>query len=148
MNHLKWIWYYHMYSGFLTGTRAQEGEALLCLPAELSTQLGETAEPSETSRDMARSSDPRLARPCHTRTKHHSGSNVSFSHDTEGGEDDQTRVYWFVLNLSLNLSSFVDRVNGGCGICKKRIVKNNVDTLITWRIGIKSVFRETHSRLI
>uniref|UniRef100_A0A3B4B5V4 Uncharacterized protein n=1 Tax=Periophthalmus magnuspinnatus TaxID=409849 RepID=A0A3B4B5V4_9GOBI len=24
-----------------------------------------------------------------TRTKHHSGSNVSFSHDTEGGEDDQ-----------------------------------------------------------
>lgn len=75
--------------------QAQEGEALLCLTAESSTQFGEMAEPSETSRDTARSSDPRLARPCqpaHTRTKHHSGSNVSFSHDTEGGEDDQTQV--------------------------------------------------------
>ncbi|TNN03543.1 hypothetical protein fugu_000572 [Takifugu bimaculatus] len=75
---------------------AQEGEALLCLTAESSTQLGEMAEPSETSRDTARSSDPRLARPCqpaHTRIKHHSGSNVSFSHDTEGGEDDQTQDF-------------------------------------------------------
>ncbi|XP_038591337.1 transmembrane protein 94 isoform X4 [Micropterus salmoides] len=72
---------------------AQEAEALLVLPAESSTQLGEGPEPSETSHDTPRSSDnPRLQRSCqpaHTRIKHHSGSNVSFSHDTEGGEDDQ-----------------------------------------------------------
>ncbi|KAM3591994.1 uncharacterized protein V6R79_011033 [Siganus canaliculatus] len=70
---------------------AQEAEALLCLTAESSTQQAEGPEPSE-SHDTARSSDQRLVRPCqpaNTRTKHHSGSNVSFSHDTEGGEDDQ-----------------------------------------------------------
>ncbi|XP_030256107.1 transmembrane protein 94 isoform X5 [Sparus aurata] len=72
---------------------AQEAEALLCLPAESSTQLGEGPEPSETSHDTALSTDNlRLLRSCqstHTRIKHHSGSNVSFSHDTEGGADDQ-----------------------------------------------------------
>uniref|UniRef100_A0AAQ5XD18 Cation-transporting P-type ATPase C-terminal domain-containing protein n=1 Tax=Amphiprion ocellaris TaxID=80972 RepID=A0AAQ5XD18_AMPOC len=57
--------------------------ALLCLPAESSTQLAEGPEPSETSHDT----------PAHTRVKHHSGSNVSFSHDTEGGEDDQTQDF-------------------------------------------------------
>uniref|UniRef100_A0A671UNS9 Transmembrane protein 94 n=1 Tax=Sparus aurata TaxID=8175 RepID=A0A671UNS9_SPAAU len=59
-----------------------EAEALLCLPAESSTQLGEGPEPSETSHDTS----------THTRIKHHSGSNVSFSHDTEGGADDQGQV--------------------------------------------------------
>lgn len=80
---------------FLTGLQAQEGEALLCLTAVTSAQLGEPVEPSETLRDTARYSELRPARPCqtaHTRTKHHSGSNVSFSHDTEGGEDDQMQV--------------------------------------------------------
>uniref|UniRef100_A0A8C4E1Q5 Transmembrane protein 94 n=1 Tax=Dicentrarchus labrax TaxID=13489 RepID=A0A8C4E1Q5_DICLA len=61
-----------------------------------STQPGEGPEPSETSHDTARSSDNlrllRSCKPAHTRTKHHSGSNVSFSHDTEGGEDDQAQV--------------------------------------------------------
>ncbi|CAF90400.1 unnamed protein product, partial [Tetraodon nigroviridis] len=76
--------------------RQEEGEALLCFTTESSTRLGEAAEPSETSRDTARSSDLRPARACqpaHPRTKHHSGSNVSFSHDTEGGEDDQTQDF-------------------------------------------------------
>lgn len=76
---------------------AQEGEALLCLPAEPFNQLGEGPEPSETSHDTARSSETlrprRPGQPTHTRTKHHSGSNVSFSHDTEGGEDDQTQDF-------------------------------------------------------
>ncbi|XP_041671113.1 transmembrane protein 94 isoform X3 [Cheilinus undulatus] len=76
---------------------AQEGEALLCLPAESSTHLGEGPEPSETSHDITRSSDNlRHMRSCqstHTRTKHHSGSNVSFSRDTEGGEDDPTQDF-------------------------------------------------------
>ncbi|XP_071318427.1 transmembrane protein 94 isoform X3 [Trachinotus anak] len=76
---------------------AQEGQALLCLPAEPSTQLGEGPELSETSHDTVRSSDTLgLRRPCqptHNRTKHHSGSNVSFSHDTEGGEDDQAQDF-------------------------------------------------------
>uniref|UniRef100_A0A3P8TMG3 Transmembrane protein 94 n=1 Tax=Amphiprion percula TaxID=161767 RepID=A0A3P8TMG3_AMPPE len=71
--------------------------ALLCLPAESSTQLAEGPEPSETSHDTARSSDTlrlrRSCQPAHTRVKHHSGSNVSFSHDTEGGEDDQTQDF-------------------------------------------------------
>ncbi|XP_029933574.1 transmembrane protein 94 isoform X2 [Myripristis murdjan] len=73
----------------------QEAEALLCLGTESSVILGEGPEPSETSHDTARSSDtlrPRLScQHAHTRTKHHSGSNVSFSHDTEGGDDDQAQ---------------------------------------------------------
>ncbi|XP_071400574.1 transmembrane protein 94 isoform X2 [Centroberyx affinis] len=72
-----------------------EAEALLCLPTESSIQLGDGPEPSETSHDTARSSDtlrPRhTCQHAHTRTKHHSGSNVSFSHDTEGGEEDQAQ---------------------------------------------------------
>ncbi|XP_028331237.1 transmembrane protein 94 isoform X2 [Gouania willdenowi] len=77
---------------------AQEAEALLCLPAESTNQLGEGPEPSETSHDTARSSDalqPRRGgqQPSHTRTKHHSGSNVSFSHDTEGGEEAQIQEF-------------------------------------------------------
>ncbi|KAK2821061.1 hypothetical protein Q5P01_024020 [Channa striata] len=71
--------------------QAQEVEALLSLPAE-SSILREKLEPSETY-DVARSSDTLQLRhscqPMHIRTKHHSGSNVSFSHDTEGGEDDK-----------------------------------------------------------
>ncbi|XP_023264786.1 transmembrane protein 94 [Seriola lalandi dorsalis] len=76
---------------------AQEVQALLCLPAESSTQLGEGPELSETSHDTVRSSDTaglrRPYQPTHTRTKHHSGSNVSFSHDTEGGEEDQAQDF-------------------------------------------------------
>uniref|UniRef100_A0A4W6ENF3 Transmembrane protein 94 n=1 Tax=Lates calcarifer TaxID=8187 RepID=A0A4W6ENF3_LATCA len=76
---------------------AQEVQALLCLPAESSTQPGEGPELSETSHDTVRSSDTLRLRcscqPAHSRTKHHSGSNVSFSHDTEGGEDDQAQDF-------------------------------------------------------
>ncbi|XP_034049558.1 transmembrane protein 94 isoform X2 [Thalassophryne amazonica] len=77
---------------------AQEGEALLCLQNEPSVQLGEGPEPSETSHDTAPSTDTLQLRRSgqqvpSTRTKHHSGSNVSFSHDTEGGEDDQTQDF-------------------------------------------------------
>jgi len=62
-----------------------------------SLQLGEGPEPSETSHDTSRSADtlrPRRApqHPHATRTKHPSGSNVSFSHDTEGGEDQHAQV--------------------------------------------------------
>nr|XP_043869091.1 transmembrane protein 94 isoform X1 [Solea senegalensis] len=82
-----------------------EIQALLCLPAESSVPQGEGPEPSETSHDTVCSSDtlrhrhscqqPPLQQPPppHTRTKHHSGSNVSFSHDTEGGDDDQTQDF-------------------------------------------------------
>ncbi|TRY56661.1 hypothetical protein DNTS_014136 [Danionella cerebrum] len=67
----------------------QEGEALLCLQAfEPSLHLAEQ-EPSETSHDTDRSSNTQRQRrgPQPTRSKHPSGSNVSFSHDTEGGEE-------------------------------------------------------------
>ncbi|CAB1338150.1 unnamed protein product, partial [Coregonus sp. 'balchen'] len=64
----------------------QEGEALLCMP--MMEGMGNGHEPSETSHDTGRSEDtvqPRWqAR--ETRTKHPSGSNVSFSHNTEGGD--------------------------------------------------------------
>nr|XP_029134346.1 transmembrane protein 94 [Labrus bergylta] len=76
---------------------AQEGEALLFLPSESIPQLGEGPEPNETSHDINRSSDNlrlvRSSQPANTRTKHHSGSNVSFSRDTEGGEDDPTQDF-------------------------------------------------------
>ncbi|XP_014913648.1 uncharacterized protein KIAA0195-like isoform X2 [Poecilia latipinna] len=73
---------------------SQEAETLLCPPEEPAAQLGDAAEPSETLHDTARLSETvRLRRPAqpntHSRTKHHSGSNVSFSHDTEGGEEEQ-----------------------------------------------------------
>ncbi|XP_041938514.1 transmembrane protein 94 isoform X1 [Alosa sapidissima] len=73
----------------------QEGEALLSLPMGGCSALlmsGEQ-EPSETSHDTARSSDTQRARraPLTSRTKHPSGSNVSFSHDTEGGEEEQSQ---------------------------------------------------------
>uniref|UniRef100_A0A3Q1JHR4 Cation-transporting P-type ATPase C-terminal domain-containing protein n=1 Tax=Anabas testudineus TaxID=64144 RepID=A0A3Q1JHR4_ANATE len=75
---------------------AQEVEALLSLPAE-SSALVERPEASETSHETARSSDTLRIRhacqPTHGRTKHHSGSNVSFSHDTEGGEEDQVQDF-------------------------------------------------------
>ncbi|MEQ2204534.1 hypothetical protein XENOCAPTIV_014754, partial [Xenoophorus captivus] len=76
--------------------QSQEAETLLCPPEEPTTQLGETAEPSETSVDVAGSSEAVrlrwLCQPTHYRTKHRSGSNVSFSHDTEGGEDEQVQA--------------------------------------------------------
>uniref|UniRef100_A0A672LW06 Transmembrane protein 94 n=1 Tax=Sinocyclocheilus grahami TaxID=75366 RepID=A0A672LW06_SINGR len=68
----------------------EEREALLCLPVfEPSLHMAEQ-EPSETSHDTARSSDTQRQHqgPQTTRSKHPSGSNVSFSHDTEVGEDD------------------------------------------------------------
>uniref|UniRef100_A0A668ATW1 Transmembrane protein 94 n=1 Tax=Myripristis murdjan TaxID=586833 RepID=A0A668ATW1_9TELE len=84
------------YGRLETDDDRDEAEALLCLGTESSVILGEGPEPSETSHDTARSSDtlrPRLScQHAHTRTKHHSGSNVSFSHDTEGGDDDQAQV--------------------------------------------------------
>lgn len=68
---------------------ALEGKALLCQPE--CTQV-EGPEPSVTSTETLR--PQRVSgQPTHTRTKHHSGSNVSFSHDTEGGEDDQVQDF-------------------------------------------------------
>ncbi|KAK7919533.1 hypothetical protein WMY93_010817 [Mugilogobius chulae] len=73
---------------------AQEGEALLCQPS--GSQM-ECIEPGEMSQDTALSTEnlrPRKsAQSTRTRTKHHSGSNVSFSHDTEGGEEDQAQEF-------------------------------------------------------
>ncbi len=59
-------------------------------------------EPSETSHDTARSSDTQRQRrgPQTTRSKHPSGSNVSFSHDTEVGDDDIVQV-----GLHLNIAT-------------------------------------------
>ncbi|XP_063337806.1 transmembrane protein 94 isoform X1 [Pelmatolapia mariae] len=71
----------------------QEAEALLCLQKEPPPQPGVGPDPSEMSHETALSSDTlqiqQHCQPVPTCTKHHSGSNVSFSHDTEGGEDAQ-----------------------------------------------------------
>ncbi|KAI5623418.1 transmembrane protein 94 isoform X1, partial [Silurus asotus] len=69
---------------------AQEGEALLNLHTFESVvhQVNEQ-ESSEVSQNTARSCDVHRTRrgPQTARAKHPSGSNVSFSHDTEGGEE-------------------------------------------------------------
>lgn len=80
-------------------TQVQEVEALLSMPAmEPSVPTGQEQEPSETSHDTARSSEAFRPRrpPAAPRTKHPSGSNVSFSHDTEGGEEDPSQVTPFL----------------------------------------------------
>ncbi|XP_072311637.1 transmembrane protein 94 isoform X2 [Eucyclogobius newberryi] len=75
---------------------AQEGEALLCQPG--GSQV-DGVEPSEMSQDNALSTEnlrpQKCGQPTRTRTKHNSGSNVSFSHDTEGGEDNQGQEFGF-----------------------------------------------------
>ena len=73
-----------------------------------SLQLGEGPEPSETSHDTSLSADTlRPRRPAHpyaTRIKHPSGSNVSFSHDTEGGEEHNTQVLlYYYYNTTIVL---------------------------------------------
>lgn len=77
----------------MTAAQAQEAEALLCLSEEASIHLVEAPEPSETSHDTARSCETlKFRQPAHSHTKYYSGSNVSFSHDTEGGEANQAQV--------------------------------------------------------
>ncbi|KAM4524631.1 transmembrane protein 94 isoform 2-T2 [Odontesthes bonariensis] len=73
---------------------AHEAEALLSLPEDSRTQLWEPPEPSETSHDTSETLRfQRPGQPAHPRAKHHSGSNVSFSHDTVGGENDQAQDF-------------------------------------------------------
>ncbi|XP_061764603.1 transmembrane protein 94 isoform X1 [Nerophis ophidion] len=67
--------------------RDEAQEALLCQPAELTTHLGETYEPSEITRSTDTLRLQRSCQPVKTRTKHNSGSNVSYSRDIEGVED-------------------------------------------------------------
>lgn len=59
-------------------------------------------EPSETSHDTARSSDTQRQHrgPQTTRSKHPSGSNVSFSHDTDGCDEEAAQV-----GLHLNITT-------------------------------------------
>uniref|UniRef100_A0A8B9R8K7 Cation-transporting P-type ATPase C-terminal domain-containing protein n=1 Tax=Astyanax mexicanus TaxID=7994 RepID=A0A8B9R8K7_ASTMX len=73
----------------------QEGEALLSVSAfEASHHLTNEPEPCEVLNDAIRSSDMHRTRrgPQNTRSKHPSGSNVSFSHDTEGGEEESGQL--------------------------------------------------------
>ncbi|XP_019731271.1 transmembrane protein 94 isoform X2 [Hippocampus comes] len=74
----------------------QEVDALLCLPEDPTTQIGELSEPRETTYDMAHSTDTlmyqRFCQPVNSQIKHNSGSNVSFSRHTEGAED-QTQEF-------------------------------------------------------
>ncbi|XP_076855776.1 transmembrane protein 94 isoform X2 [Brachyhypopomus gauderio] len=74
---------------------AQEGEALLSGPAfEPSLQPANQQEPGEAPQDAARTGEQHRARrgPQSARSKHPSGSNVSFSHDTEGGEEERAQL--------------------------------------------------------
>ncbi|XP_017339596.1 transmembrane protein 94 isoform X2 [Ictalurus punctatus] len=74
---------------------AQEGEALLSVHTrEPVLHLVNEQESSEVSHDTGRSCDVHRTRrgPQNTRSKHPSGSNVSFSHDTEGGEESSAQL--------------------------------------------------------
>uniref|UniRef100_A0A8C7ZZ23 Transmembrane protein 94 n=1 Tax=Oryzias sinensis TaxID=183150 RepID=A0A8C7ZZ23_9TELE len=71
-------------------------EALLYEPKESAAQHGEAPEPRNPPRNPALSMEMlppwhpcQLGQAC---TKQHSGSNVSFSHDTEGGKEEQVRT--------------------------------------------------------
>ncbi|XP_049614468.1 endoplasmic reticulum magnesium-transporting P-type ATPase [Syngnathus scovelli] len=74
----------------------QEAETLLCLPEEPAPRIGEIPEPRETWNDPTPTTDTlmhwRSCQPANSRIKHNSGSNVSFSRHTEGGED-QTQEF-------------------------------------------------------
>uniref|UniRef100_A0A1A8BDJ4 KIAA0195 n=1 Tax=Nothobranchius kadleci TaxID=1051664 RepID=A0A1A8BDJ4_NOTKA len=87
--------------------QVQEAEALLCLPEQTSTKLSEPLEPSEMSHDPPLSSETLpFCQPACSGSKHHSGSNVSFSHNMEGAEDNQ--VQDFALDfLSAEAEDFV-----------------------------------------
>lgn len=80
---------------FVLAVQVQEAEALLYEPKESAAQHGEAPEPRNPPRNPALSMEMlqpwqpcQLGQAC---TKQHSGSNVSFSHDTEGGKEDQVR---------------------------------------------------------
>uniref|UniRef100_A0A8C7QMH0 Transmembrane protein 94 n=1 Tax=Oncorhynchus mykiss TaxID=8022 RepID=A0A8C7QMH0_ONCMY len=90
--------------------QTQEGEALLCMP--VMDGMGGGHEPSETSHDTGRSEDtvqPRRQAQ-ETRTKHPSGSNVSFSHNTEGGDQGPEQDYVCDYHLEM-LSLSQDQQN-------------------------------------
>uniref|UniRef100_A0A674EEF0 Transmembrane protein 94 n=1 Tax=Salmo trutta TaxID=8032 RepID=A0A674EEF0_SALTR len=87
-----------------------EVRALLCMP--VMDGMGDGHEPSETSHDTGRSEDtvqPRRQAQ-ETRTKHPSGSNVSFSHNTEGGDQGPERDYVCDYHLEM-LSLSQDQQN-------------------------------------
>ncbi|XP_036428331.1 transmembrane protein 94 isoform X1 [Colossoma macropomum] len=70
-----------------------EVEALLSVPAfEPSLHQTNEPDPSEMSHDTVRDIHRTRRGPQSTRSKHPSGSNVSFSHDTEGGEEESTQL--------------------------------------------------------
>uniref|UniRef100_W5N072 Transmembrane protein 94 n=1 Tax=Lepisosteus oculatus TaxID=7918 RepID=W5N072_LEPOC len=88
---------------------AQEADALLCQPALDCLHIANEQDLSETSHDTARSSDPlRHKRPPDSRrTKHPSGSNVSFSRDTEGGDEEPIQVCGECDGLGCEAEDFV-----------------------------------------
>ncbi|XP_066560947.1 transmembrane protein 94 [Amia ocellicauda] len=89
---------------------AQEADALLCMPALDPLHSAPEPEPSETSHDTARSSEtmrPRRPPPDTRRTKHPSGSNVSFSRDTEGGEEEPSQFFGESEGLGCEAEDFV-----------------------------------------
>ncbi|XP_038160448.1 transmembrane protein 94 isoform X1 [Cyprinodon tularosa] len=71
----------------------QEAETLLCPSETPAAQQDGSSEPSEAAHNPPCAPEAvqlrRPHQPAQCRTKHHSGSNVSFSHDTEGGENEQ-----------------------------------------------------------
>uniref|UniRef100_A0A3Q2FPS6 Transmembrane protein 94 n=1 Tax=Cyprinodon variegatus TaxID=28743 RepID=A0A3Q2FPS6_CYPVA len=70
----------------------QEAETLLCPSETPAAQQDGASEPSEAAHNPPCAPEAvqlrRPHQPAQCRTKHHSGSNVSFSHDTEGGENE------------------------------------------------------------
>ncbi|XP_064423623.1 transmembrane protein 94 isoform X2 [Latimeria chalumnae] len=85
----------------------QEMDALLCASVFDTIHVANEQERSEKSCDTPRSTDTSGQRKPNRRTKHPSGSNVSFSKDTEGGEDDQVPLYSDADGLTCEAEDYV-----------------------------------------
>uniref|UniRef100_A0A452H1Q1 Uncharacterized protein n=1 Tax=Gopherus agassizii TaxID=38772 RepID=A0A452H1Q1_9SAUR len=90
----------------------EERDALLSGPMMDMVHIGNEQERNDWSSDTPKSSDVHVHRKPNSRSKHPSGSNVSFSKDTEGGEEEAED---FVCDYHLKMLSLSqDQQNPSC----------------------------------
>lgn len=83
-----WVTTVH-FAGLL---QPHERDALLSAPLADAVHMTSEQERNNWSSDPAKAPDAHAHRKPNSRSKHPSGSNVSFSKDTEGGEEEHTQV--------------------------------------------------------
>ncbi|XP_030390160.1 transmembrane protein 94 isoform X2 [Gopherus evgoodei] len=84
-----------------------ERDALLSGPMMDMVHIGNEQERNDWSSDTPKSSDVHVHRKPNSRSKHPSGSNVSFSKDTEGGEEEATQACGDSEGLACEAEDFV-----------------------------------------